>query len=638
MCCFTGNTKIIYSYNDTKSISTFQKLSTKNYDFVYVPIYGKWEKAKVIKIPYNGMFYRIRLRNGVEITTTDNHINVTNNGNKESKELCTDDYIEFSNGNIDFIGYGSYDLGLFVGLYLAEGSHLGDDAIQLTIGETELDIVEFVSNFVGNNFATHCSVCPGTGKSLTIAISDVVVRKFIDSLVSGTALTKKLVFWDKLSRDMLRGIFDGWFWGDGKKNGSEAYTCSKELAEQMLFIGRIIGKLLNIRETNRVTSFGEKSYNSTLYSLHVCVNSDNGGRIYISKNNKLYVKIESIDIVPNANKVAFCFEMMGAEPYFELPSGLVTHNCRLRLDRKQLTRRSGGLFAASALTGSVGVVTINIPRIACKAQSIEEFYTMLSEVMELAKESLEVKRVLIEDLTGKGLYPYSTHYLDGVYAAHKKYWYNHFSTIGLVGMNEACLNLLGVSIESNVGKEFSEEVLRFMLDRITEYQNETGNLYNLEASPCESATFRMAKCDKKLYPDIITAGTSQTPFYTNSTQLPVDTGFDIIDVLDHQNSLQRMYTGGTVVHLLLGESVNSWETVRNFVKMVATQYELPYFTITPTFSVCKNHGYINGEVYECLQCNEKTEVYSRVVGYLRPISNWNDAKQLEFKERSTYKL
>lgn len=312
--------------------------------------------------------------------------------------------------------------------------------------------------------------------------------------------------------------------------------------------------------------------------------------------------------------------------------------CRLRLDRKQLTKRSGGLFAASALTGSVGVVTINMPRIAYKAQSKEHFYDILSNIMELAKESLEVKRELIEELTEKGLYPYSTHYLDGVYAAHKKYWYNHFSTIGLVGMNEACLNFLEAGIDTEEGKLFSEEVLNFMLDKIAEYQGETGNLYNLEASPCESATYRMAKSDKKLYPNIIAAGTDKTPFYTNSTQLPVDTELDIVDVLDHQNSLQKMYTGGTVVHLLLGESVADWKTVRNFVKMVATQYEIPYFTLTPTFSVCKNHGYIDGEVYRCPECGEDTEVYSRVVGYLRPVKNWNDAKQLEFSERTTYKL
>lgn len=310
--------------------------------------------------------------------------------------------------------------------------------------------------------------------------------------------------------------------------------------------------------------------------------------------------------------------------------------CRLRLNRNELVKRAGGLFAASALTGSVGVVTINMARIGYLAQNKEQFLELLETQMQIAMRSLEIKRKLVERLTEDGLYPYSKYYLDSVYQAHNHYWSNHFSTIGLIGMHEACLNLLDNGIDTIEGKLFAENTLQFMLDRLQQYQQETGNLYNLEASPCESATYRMAKADKKLYNDIKQSGTKETPFYTNSSQLPVDSEFDIMDVLEHQNDLQKLYTGGTVVHLFLGEAVDDWRNVRTFVKTVAEKFEIPYFTLTPTFSVCQNHGYLNGEQTECPYCHSETEVYSRVVGYLRPTKNWNEAKQTEFQQRHTY--
>lgn len=312
--------------------------------------------------------------------------------------------------------------------------------------------------------------------------------------------------------------------------------------------------------------------------------------------------------------------------------------CRLKLDRSELIKRAGGLFAASALTGSLGVVTLNMPRLAYKAGSMDRFNARLLYLMEIAKESLEIKRGLIEGLTQDGLYPYSKYYLDAVYMTHKQYWANHFSTIGLNGMHEACLNLLGVGIDTAKGKQFAEKTLDLMLNKLQECQQKTGNLYNLEASPCESATYRMAKADKKLYPNIISAGTNEIPFYTNSTHLPVNSELDIVSVIEHQNELQKRYTGGTALHLFLGEAVEDWRSVRAFVKTIAEQFEIPYFTLTPTFSICKNHGYLKGEIARCPYCNTDTEIYSRVVGYLRPTKSWNDAKQIEFKERTTYSL
>ncbi|RLJ70312.1 ribonucleoside-triphosphate reductase class III catalytic subunit [Hydrogenivirga caldilitoris] len=317
--------------------------------------------------------------------------------------------------------------------------------------------------------------------------------------------------------------------------------------------------------------------------------------------------------------------------------------CRLRLETRELLKRGGGYFGANPLTGSIGVVTINMPRLGYLSESEEEFFERLGRLMDLAKESLEIKRRAIEDFMEKGLYPYSKFYLRMVKERFGEYWKNHFSTIGLVGMNEACLNLFGVSIADPKGREFAIRVLDFMREKLLQYQEETGNLYNLEATPAEGASYRLAKLDKERYPDIIVANEEEVkrgaePFYTNSTQLPVNYTDDPFEVLEHQDKLQVRYTGGTVVHFFVGERIRDSESVKNFVRKVCENYRLPYFTITPTFSVCPTHGYISGEHETCPICGERCEVYSRVVGYLRPVSQWNAGKQEEFKLRKTYRI
>lgn len=311
--------------------------------------------------------------------------------------------------------------------------------------------------------------------------------------------------------------------------------------------------------------------------------------------------------------------------------------CRLRLNNGELRKRMGGLFAAAPLTGSIGVVTLNMSRIGYLASSKEEFIQHLQEMMDLAYESLEIKRKVVEDYTEKGLYPYARVYLEDVKLATGKYWNNHFSTIGLNGMHEACLNLLGVGIDSAEGKQFAEEVLDTMLYMLRHYQEESHNLYNLEASPAESATYRMAKADLALYPDIITAGTKEAPYYTNSTQLPVGMD-DYIDMLDHQEALQERYTGGTVAHIFVGEALYDWATARMAIRNITRNWRLPYITITPTFSICMVHGYIVGEAYTCPECGKECEIYSRVVGYLSPRQRWNKGKQQEALDRGNFVL
>ncbi len=317
--------------------------------------------------------------------------------------------------------------------------------------------------------------------------------------------------------------------------------------------------------------------------------------------------------------------------------------CRLRLDTTELRKRGGGLFGANPLTGSIGVVTINMPRIGYLANSENEFFTRLDELMYMAKESLEIKRKVIEKLTDEGLYPYSAFYLRNVKERFGRYWTNHFATIGLIGMNEACLNLLGKNIGTEEGLQFSVKVMKFMRERLVKFQEETGNNYNLEATPAEGTSYRLAKVDKTKYPDIICANEEEyqkgaEPFYTNSSQLPVNYTDDVFESLELQDELQNLYTGGTVVHLFAGEKVDDTEGVKKLVRVICEKFRLPYFTITPTFSVCPEHGYIKGEVHKCDRCNRETEVYSRVVGYLRPVKQWNKGKVEEFKMRKTYTL
>ena len=317
--------------------------------------------------------------------------------------------------------------------------------------------------------------------------------------------------------------------------------------------------------------------------------------------------------------------------------------CRLRLDNRELLKRGGGLFGANPLTGSIGVVTINLPRIGYLANDEGDFLARLRKMVEMAKESLAVKRKVLERFTEKDLYPYSKFYLREIRNGSGCYWKNHFSTIGIVGMNEACLNFLGVNIGDERGRRFALRVMDFLRIIIAEIQEETGDIYNLEATPAEGTSYRLAIIDKDRFPGMICAneeeyGQGADPFYTNSTQLPVNYSEDLFETLILQDELQTKYTGGTVMHLFLGENITDTKAVKGLIKKIVTGFRLPYLTISPTFSVCPSHGYLRGRQEKCSICNEETEVYSRVVGYLRPVKQWNNGKQAEFNMRKTFKV
>jgi ribonucleoside-triphosphate reductase len=337
-------------------------------------------------------------------------------------------------------------------------------------------------------------------------------------------------------------------------------------------------------------------------------------------------------------------------PYFSnfinsdmLPEDARSMCCRLRLDNRELLKRGGGLFGANPLTGSIGVVTINLPRIGFLSHNTGEFFHHLEQKIRLSTESLSIKRKILERFTEKNLYPYSKFYLREVKDGTGSYWKNHFSTIGIVGMNEACLNFLGKDIGSPEGLKFSLGVMDFIRNLLSKIQENTGDIFNLEATPAEGTSYRLAMLDKKKYPAVLCANEAEfqagaAPFYTNSTQLPVNYSDDVFDILALQDQLQTKYTGGTVLHIFLGEQITDIGTLKGLIRKIAQNYRLPYFTLTPTFSVCPSHGYLTGEVEHCPVCDSETEVYSRVVGYLRPVKQWNDGKRAEFEMRRLFKV
>lgn len=356
------------------------------------------------------------------------------------------------------------------------------------------------------------------------------------------------------------------------------------------------------------------------------------------------------------NKLLFEMTAKYGTPYFSnyinsdmQPSDVRSMCCRLRLDLRELRKKSGGFFGAGESTGSIGVVTLNLPRLAYESKDEAEFYAKLDKMMDIAARSLDIKRKVVARLAGEGLYPYTVRYLGNYTGSNLPQteeeclaiYRNHFSTIGLVGMNEAALNAkwLQTNLTTETGQKFAKEVLDHMRGRLSDYQELYGNLFNLEATPAESTSYRFAKHDRADYPDIITAAAEgKTPFYTNSSHLPVGFTDDVFDALDLQDELQTRYTSGTVFHAFLGERLPDWRSAASLVRKIAEGYHLPYYTISPTYSVCPEHGYVAGEHYTCPICGGKTEVYSRITGYYRPLQNWNDGKAEEFQERKTYEV
>ncbi|MDR0975972.1 MAG: ribonucleoside triphosphate reductase [Christensenellaceae bacterium] len=413
-------------------------------------------------------------------------------------------------------------------------------------------------------------------------------------------------------------------------------TCPKTLKDEYVIIGGEVQE----------QTYGEFKEEQDMFNKAFCevmLAGDNNGRVFS-------FPIPTINVTKNLewdSPVMDAVMEMTCKygiPYFANyvnsdlnPDDAVSMCCRLRLDVRELKKRGGGLFGSNPLTGSVGVVTINLPRLGFKCDNEDEFFNELGRLADIAKTSLEIKRKVVEDQTDKGLYPYSAFYLKGVKERQGGYWANHFNTIGIVGMHEACLNLFGEGIETKKGQEFALRTMNFLREKMMQYQEETGHIYNLEATPAEGVAPRLAMKDKQRYPEIITAG-GETPYYTNSTHLPVTFTDDVFKAISLQDELQSLYTGGTVMHVYTGEKLEDKESIKAFIKKVFASSKMPYISITPTFSVCENHGYIAGENWTCPECGGECEVWSRVVGFLRPVQNYNAGKTTEYKERVKYKV
>lgn len=393
-------------------------------------------------------------------------------------------------------------------------------------------------------------------------------------------------------------------------------------------------------------TYGEFQKEMDMFNLALCevmAKGDSNGRIFTFPIPTINVTKDLDWDSPVVNAIMDITCKYGI-PYFAnyinstlSPEDALSMCCRLRLDLTELRKRGGGLFGSNPLTGSIGVVTINLPRIGYLSKTKEEFKKRVLDMAEIAKISLEIKRKMIEKQTENGLYPYSAFYLKGVKERSGSYWANHFATIGVNGMNEALLNLLGKAITTPEGQEFAIEVMNVLRDKMVEFQRETGNQYNLEATPAEGVSARLARLDKARFPDIITGGTDE-PYYTNSTQIPVGYTDDIFEVVRLQDELQSMYTGGTVLHLYLGEKINDREVCKNLIKKIFSTSKMPYISITPTFSVCPTHGYVAGEHFECPHCHQSCEVWSRVVGYFRCVKDFNKSKQAEYMDRKKFVL
>ena len=451
------------------------------------------------------------------------------------------------------------------------------------------------------------------------------VDTFLAPFVRGDGLD-----YEKVKQDIQKLVFglnvpSRWGWQTPFSNLTFDWTVPEDMKNKRVILG-------GEEKDSTYDDYQEEMDMINKAFLELMIEGDQKGRVFTFPIPTYNISHEFDWDSPNANLLFEVTAKYGI-PYFQNYMGTNLDRgdiramcCRLNLDQRELLRRPGSMWGPGDSTGSIGVVTINLNRIGFESTTHDEFFTKLKNLMILAKESLETKREIVNNMLAKGLMPYTLVYLG--------HFDNHFSTIGICGMHEACLNFLGKGIGTPEGKEFTTDLLNFMKDTIKEFQEETGNLYNLEATPAESTSYRLARLDRQKYQQIITSGTDRYPYLSNSTQLNVDATRDIFEALEHQKDIQPLYTGGTIFHAFLPEAIDR-ETCKKLVRKIA-ETKIPYFSITPTFSVCPNHGYINGVNPECPDCGAETEIYSRIVGYLRPISTWNDGKQQEFKERTPY--
>jgi anaerobic ribonucleoside-triphosphate reductase len=576
--------------------------------------FNKWDNQKMLKII---------LENGHEIKMSQYHQNfVIKNPDQKiedvvsAKELIPGMYLPYSLNEYKGEG-GSEDLGYFVGAFAGDGSFDADTSVIFSLENSyKKQVIDKLKKIACDYFGAHSTITTyDDTKLVTLKIHSKAAVGLCKDYVEGKQRNKRYssrVF--TASTAFRNGVIKGHYDTDGG-NRNRIYTSSPQMIESLNMIAATLGTTTSIYKDDREGRLGkEPNYAVLFYQL----NREKYGDFWFKTNDRLWVKIK--EIKPIQNSSAYCFEVKNGEPVFTVgTTGILTHNCRLRLDNRELRKRGGGLFGANPKTGSVGVVTINMPQIGYLSRDENQFFERLDELMDLAKESLIIKREVIENLTFSGLHPYSKFYLSDVEKAFGEYWKNHFSTIGIIGMNDALLNFMNKSIADAQGKAFAEKVLDHMRDRIADYQQETGDIFNLEATPGEGTSYRLARIDKARFSDIRTYNKEfyaesrhVEPYYTNSTQLPVGLTDDLFEALDLQDSLQSKYTGGTVFHVFIGEHDPDPTATKKLVRKIASNYTLPYFTMTPTFSICPVHGYIAGEHTYCPTCDKELGITKKM--------------------------
>jgi ribonucleoside-triphosphate reductase len=619
MCPLAGDEKVLIKstrgrgleYSDIRNI--YEGNSKNELYEIYSD--GRFVKGRFNKFE-NQKMLKITLANNHVIKMSREHLNFVlrdKNSNIEElmgSELTKNMYLPYSLNKHEGTG-GTKDLGYFIGAYAGDGSLDGEGTVIFSLNNKQKkNVVRKLIDISEKYFGANYSIKNYTDTELlTLKIHSRAAVGLCKDYVKGKERDKKYrarVF-DK-SKSFRIGVLDGHLATDGG-NRNRIYTSSKRMVETLNMLAASLGTTTAIYKDTREGRLGkEPNYAVLIYQL----NRKKYGDFWFKKAKKLWVKIKDIENIPNTT--AYCFEVLDDEPIFTVgTTGILTHNCRLRLDNRELRKRGGGLFGANPLTGSIGVVTINMSRLGYLAESEKEYFEKLDHWMGVAKKALMTRREFVEKYMKKGLYPYSKFYLNDIEKRFGEYFKNHFNTIGLLGLNESIMNFMGEdeNIATPKGHEFGLKVMDYMRKRLMDYQIETNQLFNLEATPGEGTTYRFAKSDKKKFgDDIITASDlssnkSSAPYYTNSSQLPVGYTNDVWEALDLQDDFQTKYTGGTVLHIFLGERMPSIESTRNFVRKVAENYELPYFSITPTFSICPIHGYIPGEHEFCPKCDAK---------------------------------
>lgn len=644
MCPLKGDTQILYYSN---RFQKWHKLSVKE---VYQNHMRDRNEA-VIKTIANGKIincrinkfdipadYTISLCNGLSLRTTANHLNkVYGKDYIQTKDLTTDDYLPVYKRPTNVSNAMTYEQGKLVGMYIGDGSQQSDGTIIFSLNRsTKQHLIDFLYDYAVNYYNAKISEYDCTseisGKTscTNIRVASKSLAGLINQFISGDNALNKSLSADIIStsEEFRKGIVDGLYETDGG-NSNRIYTSSKNMVEDLTLLFATLGMGVRINEDNRDGRLGKNTCYCVRYYTHGLKTKQKD--VYIIDDNYIWFKIQNVAYTPhNSASCSYCLEVLDddAPEEFMLANGIVTHNCRLRLDLTELQKRNGGLFGSGDSTGSIGVVTINLPRIAYKTKGDKNaFFTELDRVLNIAKDSLEIKRTWLQkNVIDTRLIPAFDTYVGTMR--------NHFSTIGIVSMNEMCENFFGEGrdILTDEGKQFAVEVGEHIRNKLLEFQKETGNLYNFEATPAESTSYRLAKKDKEEFPDIITRGTAKAPYYTNSCHIPVNKITSIKNTFDNQEDLQILFTGGTVIHIFTSGAI-SGETAKNIIDTVCHEYKVPYVSISPLNRYCPEHGYIADKVDKCPICNSNLKMYQRITGYLRCVDNYNDGKKAEFYDR-----